>query len=339
MALAALTPLLILRQMSSAELTRSRDWWLRGLLAGATVWLVWAEPIFAPIAAWFLCRWRTQAELGPLAAWGSVVACWFAVRSVPPELLDWVPLAWLAWALVTAALLVWQARTRPPHVGINPAGTFGQRTFAAAYLALCLPFAPWGLWPAIGLGLWITGPSWGALLALGAGLPLLFGWMYAVPLWWLLGALAGLLWAGRHDLARRWLDLSPRGSSLDSLWSRWHALRLMWRHRGESLPWGQGPDSTWRILLRLEGAYKSGTEPRLTRGDCHCDPVQLVWEYGVAGVAVILIACWRIGSGLTWGDPWSAAAVIAGGLSLTSLPLRVPPVALVSLVIFARVAP
>lgn len=334
--------------MSPAEITSARDWWLRGMLGAATLWLTWAEPIFAPIALWFLCRWRSHAELGPLVAWGAVAAGWFAVRSVPRGTLELVPPAWVGWALVTVAILVVQHYRLGPDATRAPSGTFGQRTFAAAYLALCLPFAPWGLWPALGLGLWLTGPSWGAVTALAVGLPVLAGQAAALgALTTALGVVV-LAFVGPtltrispdDRTAFRWLlDRTPRGSSLDTLWSRWHSLRLCWRHRREALPWGAGPDSMWQILLRLEGAYKRNQEPRLVRGDLHNDPAQLVWEYGLAGLAVVLIAAYRIGSGLTWGDPWSAAAVSAGVLSVTSLPLRIPAIGLVCLVVWARVAP
>lgn len=343
LAACCLAPLLVMRIMSPVEITRARDWWLRGMLAGATVWLTWAEPIFAPLALWFLCRWRTEREVGPLVAWSAVVVAWMTLRGVARETLDLVPVAWLAWVLVTVALLVYQRfwLGMRPHEGRNPSGTFGQRTFAAAYLALCLPFAPWGLWPAIGLGLWLTGPSWGALAALAVGLPVLGGALgAALALSMALGASLGVLVGWTIPLAFTavrvlLIDRTPRGSSLDSLLSRYHALRLMWRHRGEALPWGAGPGTTWKILLRLEAAY----QVKLPRGDCHNDAVQLLWEYGLLGAAMIGIAAYRIGSGLTWGDPWSAAAVIGGVLSLTSLALRVPAVGLTCLVIFGRVAP
>lgn len=341
---ASLAPFLPVPQLTTDHLRRARDWWLRGTLLAAGLWLTMAEPVFAPLAFWFSWRWRSHRELGPLVAWMAVAAGWFAVRAVPRATLEVVPLAWVAWGVVTVGILEWQRRRLNPEEGRSPSGTFGQRTMAAAYLALCLPFAPWGLWPALGLGLWITGPSWGALAALAVGLPVLAG--SGLLLSATLGALAaalGAVWArSEHDYEHtlpgplwRLLDVTPRGSSIDSLAVRGRALRLAWRQRREAGWGGEGPDTMARALFRWEAGYHT----QLTKGDLHCCPAHLAWEYGLAGLATVALLVYRVGSGVTWGDPWSAAAVIAGVLSLTSFPLRTPPVGLVCLVIFARVAP
>ena len=110
-----------------------------------------------------------------------------------------------------------------------PYGTFGQRTLCAGYLALMVPFAPVWVWPALGLGLWLTGPSWGALAALSGGLFVLGGYLgMGISLSLALGAL-GLWWAPVIR-GRKLLEWIPRGDSLDSLRGRLETVWLMLQH-------------------------------------------------------------------------------------------------------------
>src|SRR3972149_171552 len=119
--------------------------------------------------------------------------------------------------LIPLAVIGTHAMRRAPY------GTMGQRTMVAGFLALLVPFAPWWGWPVLGVGLWLTGPSLGAILSLAAGPGA------AYPLVWsgslLLAVPAALLMASTTVLGS-WM---PRGDSLDSVRGRLNVFRLAWR--------------------------------------------------------------------------------------------------------------
>jgi len=350
---AALAPLIPFARYSRRAVERAHDSWLRGLLGLGVLWLAWAEPLFVPMGLWWCWHWRGSGEapiadgwrivaeqMGGVLRWAAIVGTWFAVRAIPAEWLPWIVRGWLGWAGVQVGLIVmqrwWRSRL-PAALGEPrlPYGTFGQRTLCAGYLALMVPFAPSWLWPALGVGLWLTGPSWGALGALAGGFFVLGGYLVgmAVAGSLVLGAL-GLWWAPILR-GRKLLEWTPRGDSLDSLKGRLEIVWLMLRHWRAA---GQGPGTTFLAVARWHAA--SRRQLPLDPGDhVHNDAMQLWWEYGWAGAATVLLAAYRIGSGLHWGDPWSAAAVVGAGLCLTSLPLRVAPLGLVILTIWGRVAP
>jgi hypothetical protein len=329
-ALLILAALIPVSRLSTHALTRARDVWLRGVLAAGCVWLAWAEPIFCPLGLWCLIQWRGPASHPAFLGWLAVVATWFLARALPADLWPWVVQGWLVVGASQVGLIVWQRWWGHLEPGRAPYGTMGQRTMMAGFLALLVPFSPWWGWPVLGLGLWLTGPSLGALLSLAAGVGLLYP-----PLW--LGSLllalpAGLLMAHTTVLGA-WL---PRGDSMDSVRGRVNVFRLAWRLRREPGWFGHGPQSMAPDLRRWQHMTKVYVGDA---SELHCDPLQLCWEYGAFGVATVLIAGWRIGSGLRWDDPWSAAAVIGAVLSLTSFPLRVAPLGLVTLAVWAKVAP
>jgi hypothetical protein len=329
-----LAPLIPVAMIGTHALRRARDIWLRGVLAAGCCWLCWAEPIFAPLAFWALVTWRTPGTHAALLGWLAVMATWFLARAIPVDLWPWVATGWLGVGALQVALIVRQRLHRDyrPHAGRAPFGTLGQRTFAAGFLALLVPFSPWWGWPVLALGLWLTGPSWGAVLSLAMGLGVLNPWLWVPSL--------ALATAGGLLIATKGRDWTPHGGSLDSLRERGNAFRLLWRRW--ALPgWtGRGPDSMTRDLRMLWHQDKARLGVYAgTISELHCEPLHLCWEYGAFGVATVLLATYRIGSGLTWGDPFSAAAVIGAGLACTTFPLRVAPVGLVILAIWARVTP
>jgi hypothetical protein len=328
--LLALTPLIPLAAISTHAMRRATDLWLRGLLLGGCVWLAWAEPIFVPLGLWALVRW--PASHPALLGWLAVMGTWFLVRALPVEVWPWVASGWLLAGAIQVAVIV---RQRFSGAARAPYGTMGQRTMVAGFLALLVPFAPWWGWPVLGLGLWLTGPSWGAVLALLPGL------LWIAPRAWLTVA-AGALLVAIPALClvpikgQRLIHWTPRGGSLDSVRGRVNVLRLAWRLKREPGWLGRGPDTMTRDMQR----YQHSTKVYIGNiSELHCDPLHLCWEYGAFGVATVLLAAYRIGAGLQWGDPWSSAAVIGAGLSLTTMPLRVAPLGLVIVAIWAHVAP
>ena len=193
----------------------------------------------------------------------------------------------------------------------------------------------WSSQPALVWGLLVTS-SWGAWLALATGMAVLHP--LSAPWSALVGAglaLAGLSLPCPWSPLWRVLNALPRGASVDSLRQRrrlWRIMASQWR---VAWPWGTGPDSMSRWARRWQVAYRTP----LPLGEAHSEPLQLAWEYGVAGALTVVLVAWRVGRGLQWGDPWSAAAVVAGVLCLGTFPLRVAPLGIVVLVVWARVAP
>lgn len=348
--LLALAPLLPIARIANADLERARDRWLRAMLLVGAAALVFIEPLFVPLALWLTWQWRggqtlliahgweaVCRQLGELAFWAAILGSWMLARSLAASLVLWLLAGWGTIAGLQVGEMLWQR-----WHGRLISGTLGQRTVAAGYLALLVPFAPWPVWPILGVGLWLTGPSWAAVLALIVGLGVLdyrvwVGSLCAAAAGGLLVAIQGRAWV-KSGPRRQWswalqvLEAMPRGASLDTVETRLGAWRVAFR----SMTWaGIGPGNTNTILFRSRHAHKT----RITESDLHCDPLQFALEYGLAGWATIALACWRIGSGLHWGDPWSAAAIIGAVLALTGIPLRVAPVGLTILTIWARVAP
>lgn len=182
-------------------------------------------------------------------------------------------------------------------------------------LALVTPFAPWWGWLLLAPLLAVTG-SWLAIGAVGVGITLLHPW---VAPW--LGALAlllGVFWGWSPVVfGRRALEWTPRGDSLDSvggrLWGIRCALtRLTW--------WGHGAGSMARDLKR----WTSRGVPHLHHEWLLCEPVQVVYEYGLAGGVALVAMAWLAGVVL----PRLSAPVVAAGaiflvLNLGHAPLRV----------------
>lgn len=335
--LAALAwPTFRLEWIAADQMNTMRSVWLLVLIAaGGVVAALAADPWLTAMACWFVLFWRGEPQTEAAGTWAGIAATWYLARAIPAW--GW---AWLAvgWQLVGLLLLV--ACLRDRWQGQRVHGWLGQRTVVGAYFALVMALGtPW-LWPAFALGLWLSGPSWLAVLAFGAGAAWRWPWWTAViggPV--LAVGLAALLVGrrSRRTLVERW---TSRGDSFDSVRLRWQTWRLGWwlfwqpgiwtrGTRGQVAGYGAGPWLRW-LSLRVVG------QP--TVDSFHCEPLQHAVEYGLLGVVAVGLFAWRVGSGLVVGDPWSAAvlcgAVLAGG----TIFCRVGPVALVWLVACAGVA-
>ena len=131
-------------------------------------------------------------------------------------------------------------------------------------------------------------------------------------------------------LVRRWLEYTPRGDSLDPLICRWHAARAL----VSGLTWqGAGPGATEKAIQRYAAIHRL-TVPF---GPAFNEPLQFVYEYGIAGALALALFCWPIVTRLHAHDPWSAAWVIGAVLTLGHWPCRLPQVGLVWLAISAKV--
>ena len=133
---------------------------------------------------------------------------------------------------------------------------------------------------------------------------------------------------------RRWLELTPRGDSLDPLWARWYALQALWWGLRQERAWltGAGPGSTTALLQQWSAATGKG----VPSGAAFNEPAQLVYEYGLLGALAIATLCWQVIPHLAPDDPWAAAWVIGVALSLTHFPFRLPMVGIPWLAITAK---
>ena len=340
----AAAPAIPLSDTSPGAIDHARSLWLLGCLAVVTGWLATREPWLACIGAWFLWRWRVgdvPLDAKPVAAlvsWAGVGVTWWAARSLPLELLGWLPWAWIALAWAHTVVMAWQhwrhGRRNHAH------GWLGQRSIAAGLYVLTIPFCPWWALPGPLLGFWLTGPSWGALVALVPAV------VWLLPLSWLPWAAGGLLMAvlagrglSRAIIRGRYaFEWTPRGDSLDSLRVRWLAVRIAWeeiRYERRWL-WGEGP-GTMPLTTRRWAARLRDPSWYLAKGDLHMEPVQIVYEYGVLGVAAMALFAWEVGGRMTWGDPWSSAALAGAVFACSTYALRVAPLGVLWLAIAAGV--
>lgn len=342
--LVALIPCLPLRLVSNESLARARDMWLLLMLAVGTVWAAIHIPPFVPIGLFFIWFWRSNKQLPSLVTWCVIGIFFFGVGKVPDEVMVWIPYAWLAVGAVVDVVLVMEWwKLRPPgapwwnpYRPFHSAAWFGQRTVAACFFALLLPFAPWWALPIPILGLLITS-SWAAWLAAFCAtivlvpVPALFAGGGSVILGaagWLLGGLYG---------NRRLLEYTPRGDSLDSLWQRLRVNKLLvyaWTNPAW-WPFGMGPRSMEKQIIRW--ASKIGPSA-LPLGQPHTDVLHMAYEYGPCGITAMILLAGKVIPRLHFGDMWSACIVAGVVLAVASIPFRVPSVGLIWLAAVAHVA-
>jgi hypothetical protein len=204
-------------------------------------------------------------------------------------------------------------------------GSMANRVVTGGLLAFCLALAPIPLLPIFGLGV-LAVNSFTALTAsavalmirfpptvthLGLdGATLTFG---PVVLICLAGALLGLCSVGF------W-----RGNPMDSSRGR----RAIWALSIET--W---LDYTMRDKLVGQGHFCFSRHARWWQSrqavrdeyrQAHCDILQLLLEYGIVGVAAMLILVAMLARAFVPGDPWTAAVVVALLVSLNQFTLHLP---------------
>lgn len=351
--LAGMVPTIVMTEISPPQMRSAMNQWLRWGLVGASA-AAWRQaPFLIPIAVYLAARWpktlitTTTArfpheQLPSVMAWVGIGATWLAVQAAPPLLFEVAPVAWAAVGTGHALVMLWQRLLKGPGGRIY--GGLAQRTMAGAFFAMALAVGPWWTWGGLLLGLWLSGPSWVAALAFAAAACV--RWPAAAP--WVgagLAAAVSLVVVERlqkNARIRRGLwgfslveRLTPRGDTLDTLRERgkmlaWAAVTMA---EGRLWLWGSGPGTMGRITRQWAG--RSNSEPL---GNLHCEPAQVVFEYGLFGLAALVLFSWRVASGLELGDPWSAGVVAGAVVALGSLPCRIAPVGVVWLILCAGVA-
>lgn len=331
LAAVALAPAIPLYIVNPRLLWQARSYWLLGLLAASAVFLAPREPWLALIALWYALRWWQEDEpflwLPSAVTWVAVGATWALLLRVP--YLDWAPWGWLAVAGYQSGLVIvmkYQLRNK-----VRPTGTLGSPVLTAMFLAMVAPFCPWWGWPVLGLAL-VCLWSWRAFLGLTAGLV----WLYPdlTPYGAGIVALAGFLWLWSPEIGgRRLWEWTPRGDTFDSVVSWVRNLQLV-RHHVQARPWlGYGPETMEPALLKWGSRYNL----ELTWGELHCDPLHLLYEYGLLGFLAVVAFAWRIAPHLVLGDPWSAAWIAGGVMAWIHWPLRNPAIGVTWLAISAGV--
>ncbi len=363
----ALFPLLAQKFVSDQEMDASRDAWLLITLSlvAAAVW-PWA-PWFTPMLWWFLVFWRGPDRLPSLVTWLGIGASWWLLRSLPAPYWPVIPYLWLvigAWHVLIlglqfdpkrrvghegprlAPMPAWLVKITKGHAQYRtrrPPGLLGSPPTTALFLALVAPFAPWWLVPLYVGGIMLTG-SYVALGAVLIGLGVVYPPVAPfVACSASLGVLAVslMLWLERNPKVHWWawwLDRLPHGASLDGLRARLNVWLVIY-HVSWLTPWqtvvlGRGP---WTLPKELRRRSFQWDLPGADSG-AFCEVLGLAWDYGVFGVVAFGLFAWQVSTGMRWGDPWSAAMVTAGVLSLMHFPGRLPQTGLVILAIGAKLA-
>lgn len=220
----------------------------------------------------------------------------------------WVVMQWLGWDLTWDGFGAFHETTRP-------AGTFGNKNYLAAWLAILLPTTPAVLTGLFLLGLLLT-TSWLALVASWVGL-----WVQYPAQW--------RLWSvwGACAIVGGWaLHLAPGAS--------WSARSEVWRTALDSLTtsdWliGHGPGSwitsvqhwTMTRLTSVEGYFWTA----------HNDVLQHGFEEGLIGMA--LLAGWLWAHRRIWSGPMRGSLAALGVMSLAFFPFHLVTTGLVALVV------
>ena len=220
-------------------------------------------------------------------------------------------------------------------------GTYGSPVLTAISLSAVAPFVPWYVIPLLAPGVYLT-----FSFTCFIGVAIATTWMMpqsGVYVWSGLAVLlVALLLAKRHEVDvvgpatfrnQRLFEWTPRGDSTDGWWSRLILDRLMLEHWWTAARWlGHGPGHAQGEARK----WGSRGDRDLLSGECHCDVLQHVYEYGLLGLAAVLAFCVPIVMNLRIGDPWSAAWLVLLVVSAIHYPARHPALGLMWLAISAR---
>ena len=269
-----------------------------------------------------------------VATMGAVAFVFMLTVSVPAWQHDWLRGAIVLAGLSQVGVLgfqLWQLlRMQKPqsfHFWRDSLrGSFGNRVVTAAFLAFCLPLAPWWLMPAFGLGLLATNSFTalgGAALGLAVLHPSLVGyWAPGVAL-----ALVSIIY---------W-----RGNPIDSFTERkliWRLCVEAWWYSPRREFWlGQGHDA----FGRQSRWWAAQNLVKQRYSQAHNDAAQVLLEYGALGALALAAWLGGLGFGMRLGDPWTAALLVALFCSLNQFTLHLPntglPVVVVAGVLWSRV--
>ena len=240
--------------------------------------------------------------------------------------------ATLQWLGRDPIFVGWAPLAEPRHV----MGTLGNPNYLGALLALLLPLAPvWAL-PLLAVGL-VLGHSVLGCLAAAVGLMVRYGrgdWrLWAVSIAATGGALVAVA------LAKSASTLGTFGVRLTiwklGLWDWALATERSWGAQAVDVLLGKGPGSWYERVPGLQRRFWiSGHE---WFAQAHSEVVQLVYEWGVAGLVCLVGWLWAMRA--RWRTPEAAAVAAFGVVCLGMFPLRLAVVALPALVLLGLATP
>jgi hypothetical protein len=283
--------------------------------------------ILLGIAVW---RWRGIETLPAVMVLLGVCGVYAAVKLGPPEM-DAV--------LLTAVILVgtWQALLgisqylRGKLLGWNfhtvnesTHGTLGNRVVLATCCALVAPLAPLWLLPVLLIALLCTA-CYTSLVAVVVGL------LVAHPAWALP---AGIALAPATAWVIYW-----RGHPRDSLRGRRQVAELVLANLWIKRPWsvrlfGHGHGAFRRYAQWWTVYSATGQHYR----QAHNDLLHLAFEYGLVGVAAVLLWVVSLSRGMALGDPLTGALAAGAVSSMAQFPAYLPQVALLMLAVAGLLA-
>ena len=279
----------------------TKDYWLGMLLAWEVIHLLWqpTPSVFESVETMVLGAFLLQM-----------------VRQVPVTHQTMFRYALIGTAILQTMWLSAQWLGMPTDTTL-PAGTFGNKNYLGAYLAMVMPVTPWFLIPVVGYGLFLS-KSMLAWTAACAGL----WWRWRD--WWALHAvcfLAGLLFlASQHP--------GP-GASWSARWDAWttaldHLTFLGWVT-------GVGPGQWLHVYGSLPVSYPTSVEGYFAFA--HSDLLQLVFESGLP--ALVCLGGWLWSQRALWRSPWAGSVVALGILSLAFFPWHLVTTGVVAVAIVA----
>jgi len=298
--------------------------------------LAWMAIDYAPFAIVFglvVARYRKFEHIRGVAIWAIVFAGWLLIRSLTLQQAGLVITAIVLSAIMQALLVIMDFVTalyyRSQGKSMSPiSGTLGNRTYAAAYLAIVCPLVAtketWVVFAILTIGL--------ACALSRAAVPAWFvGVVIASPKLWLILAILGVVtFCG--------IFFSPMLSSFaDAQRDRVRVWVTAIRHAARWPSWlvGYGYDSFSKVTMKISirGGMKEGFV------HCHNDYIQWFYEYGVLGcLAVGWLFYQFLLPNMAIGSPLTGSVVAAMAISMATFPHHIAPIGMTILFLVAMLS-
>jgi hypothetical protein len=307
-----------------------RDRMLLGLaLLGAAVMALAVEPGLGLLFGLAVWHWTSRYQLPGVLVLAVACLLYTAIKYGPPPVEFTVRYAIVATAVVQA---LWGAcqhvRARREHWPVDRMrecvhGSTGNRVVLATLCAMALPLAPPLVMPALLLGLFVS-ISYVGIIAAGVGLALVYPTAWPLALAFALAIPWVVYWRGRP---------SDSWSSRALVWEL--SLRTLWAQRSWTtrlLGFGHG-------ALRARGKWwcaRAQTAQHFR--DAHNDVVQVTFEYGLLGLAAVLLWAASVARGVALEDPLTGALAAGVISALGQFPSYLPQVSLAMLAVAALIA-
>lgn len=285
-----------------------RDRWLGALLGWQVSHLLWQPNpvVYETVETMSLGAFMLLAVRDLDATWKERLRAGLLVTAVLQ--VAWLTVQWIGYDWTWAGFGRF-------HETPLPAGTFGNKNYLAAFLAMVTPLAPVVLLPVFAIGLILT-HSFLAIVAACAGL--LLRWPdHRRWLWLACGIAIPLAWMGH---------IAP--------WATWHARWEVWMAALSILTvkgWllGVGPGQ-WLIAYQYFAvSHQTAVEGYFAAA--HNDLLQLLFESGLPALG--LLGGWAWAHRGLWRTAWGGSALAVLLLSLGFFPWHLVTTGMVALVV------